>query len=136
MVGDRSTNDFVLRRLAGHLEILFGEFPRRFDSLTPSGGKEDTVEVSGCVLGKTFGECDCAGVRVRPNGEEGEFFGLLGGCGGQLGSSVPQLNDEQAGQAVEIPASLIVPDVRALALDDDGYVATLVVRGVSGEVHP
>ena len=87
-------------------------------------------------MGETFGESDRAGVGVGPNGEEGEFFGLLGGRGGQLGSPVPQLNDEQTGQAVEIPASLIVPDVRALTLDDDGYVTALVVRGVSGEVHP
>ena len=136
VVGDRSTNDFVLRGLAGHLEILFGEFPRRFDGLTSSGGKEDTVEVSGRVMGKTFGESDRAGVGVGPNREEGEFFGLLRGRGSQFGSSVTQLNDEQASQTVEIPASVIVPDVRSFALDDDGYVATLVVRGVSGEVHP
>ena len=46
------------------------------------------------------------------------------------------LNSEKTRETVEVLASLVIPDVAAVALHDDRHVATLVVHGVTREMHP
>src|SRR6185436_5192227 len=61
---------------------------------------------------------------------------------GQLLAAVPDLDDEEPGQGIEVLAAPVVPDVGALTLDDDrdggaGAAGSLwFVGGVTGEVHP
>jgi hypothetical protein len=60
---------------------------------------------------------------------------LTGRRVGDLGASVPDHRDEQAGQAVEITLAALVVDVRALAAGDHGDVV-VGVRRHPREVHP
>ena len=106
-------------------EVLAGQLPGRLDRLGATRGEEDPVEVAGRVGGEPLGQLDRPGVRVRPQWEVGERLCLLGAGLGQLGSPVPDLRGEQAGQAVEIALAVLVPHVGTLAAHDDGY---LVVR--------
>ena len=74
-------------------------------------------------------------VGVGPQRHEGQLLGLLRGGLGELGASVAELADEQAGEAVEVALAVAVPDVGALTAHDDRHVG-LLVAGVPGEVHP
>ena len=47
VVGHGPGDDLVLVGLAGELEVLLGELPRRLDGLAAAGGEEDAVEVAG-----------------------------------------------------------------------------------------
>ena len=58
---------------------------------------------------------------VGPEREERQLAGLLGGGLGQLLAAVAHLDDEQPGQAVEVLLAAVVPDVGALAADDDRH---------------
>ena len=88
-------------------------------------------------MGQALGQLDGLRVRVGPDGEERELLALSGTGLGQLLATVPRLHHEQAREAVEIAASLIVPDVGALAADDHRHMAlAALVDGVAGEVHP
>src|SRR5690606_5662930 len=60
---------------------------------------------------------------------------LLGGGLGQLAAPVPGLDDEEAGQPVEVALAVDVVDVGALTADDGGNLGVLV-GAVPGEVHP
>ena len=135
VVGHRAADHLVLARLAGELEVLLGQLPGGLDGLAAAGGEEDPVEVAGRVLHEPVGELDGHRVGVGPQREERERLGLLGGGLRQLAAAVPGLHDEQPGQAVEVAAALVVPDVRALALDHDRHGAGVVGR-VAGEVQP
>ncbi len=135
VVGHRAADDLVLHRLAGELEVVLRELPRGLDGLAAAAGEEDPVEVAGSVVRDPLGELDGRRVRVGPQGEEGQLRGLLGGRLGQLGAAVADLADEQPGEGVEVLAALRVPDVGAVALDDDRHVA-VVVAGHPREVHP
>src|ERR671929_2124126 len=70
-----------------------------------------------------------------PDGEVAELARLGGGRFGQLMPSMAGLDDEQAGQPVEIAAAVLVPDVGALAPHDDRDLF-LGVGAESSEVHP
>ena len=76
------------------------------------------------------------GVRAVDPLWETSVQAVVPGRLGQLLATVARLHDEQAGQAVEVLAALGVPDVHAVALDDDGDVVGVVVGPVTGEVHP
>ncbi|GAA3081268.1 hypothetical protein GCM10020254_27060 [Streptomyces goshikiensis] len=89
----------------------------------------------GGVVGEALGEFDGLGVRVRPDGEEGEFLRLLVGDLGQFLAAVTGVDHEQSGETVEVALALVVPDVGALAPDDGGDGGVLVGRH-AGEVHP
>ena len=136
VVGDRPADHLVLARLADQLPVLLGQLPGRLDGLAATGGEEDPVEVARGGLGQPLGQLDRLGVRVGPQREERQVLGLLGGRLGQLGPTVPDLDDEQPGQAVEVAPAPVVVDVGALAPDDDGHLAAVLVRRVPGEVHP
>ena len=88
-------------------------------------------------MSEALGELDGAWVRIRPDGEVGQFLGLRRGGRCELLAPVSGLHGEQPGQAVEVAIALVVPDVGALASDDHGDMtrAVVVVR-VAGEVHP
>jgi hypothetical protein len=116
------------------LPELLGELPRGLDGLAAAGGEEHPVQVAGSVLGQPLGEVDRLRVRVGPQREEPELGGLLTRPLGELDAPVPGLHDEQPGQAVDVPAALVVPDVVALAAHDRG---DLVLPGaLPGEVPP
>ncbi|GAA3420939.1 hypothetical protein GCM10018952_65920 [Streptosporangium vulgare] len=135
VVGDLAADDLVLERPAGDLEVLLGEFPRALDGLAAAGGEEDAVEVAGGLGGETLGQLDGLGVRVRPQREERQLLGLLGGGLGQLAAAVTRLDHEEPGEAVEVALAVHVVDVGALTPHDHRHLGTLV-RAVPGEVHP
>ena len=142
VVGDGARDDLVLRRLAGQLEVLLRELPRGLDGLAAAGGEEDAVEVTGGVAREALGQLDRLGVRVAPQREEGELLGLLGGRLGELLAAVADLDDEEAGEAVDVLVAAVVPDLPALALGDDGHGVAEATRvllledRVAREVHP
>jgi hypothetical protein len=74
-------------------------------------------------------------VGVRPEREEGQLLGLLGGRLRELGAAVAHLDDEQPGETVEIPLAMDVVDVGALALYDHRHFR-VVMGAVPGEMHP
>ncbi len=135
VVGHSAGYDLVLGGLAGELEVLLGQLPRGLDGLTAAGGEEDLVQVARRVVRQPLGELHGLGVRVRPNGEEGQFLGLLERGLGEFGAAVPGLDDEQAGQPVDVALALVVVDVGALAAHDRRHGGVLVRRH-AGEVHP
>ena len=53
-----------------------------------------------------------------------------------FGAAVAGLHREQAREAVDVAVALVVPDVVAVAADDDGHMPAVLVHGVAGEVHP
>ena len=137
VIGDVAADDLVLHRLAGELEVLLGELPGTLDGLAPASGEEDSVEVPRRVVREALGELDGTGMRVGPDGEEGEFLRLPGGGLGEFPAPVTGLNDEEAREAVEVAAALVIPDVGPLAPHHDGHVPLAgLVDGVPGEVHP
>jgi len=50
--------------------------------------------------------------------------------------TVADLDGEQAGQTIEVAATVVVPDVGTLAAHDDRDVVAVVQAGVAGEVQP
>ena len=76
-------------------------------------------------------------VGVGPDGEEGQFLGLLGSGGRQLLAAVARLDDKEAREAVEVATPLVVPHIGAFTAHHDGHVPLSgLVDGVPGEVHP
>ena len=49
---------------------------------------------------------------------------------------MPGVDNKQPREAIEVFSALVVPNVVALALDDDGYIGALGHRTLAGEVHP
>lgn len=70
------------------------------------------------------------------SGEEGELFGLLRGRLRDAAAAVPRVHDEQAREPVEVALAVRVPDVVALALDDDRHARPLGHDRLAREVHP
>ena len=136
VVGDRPGDHLVLGRASLQLPVVLGELERGLDRLAAAGGEEDSVEVAGRVGGQTVGELDRVGVRVRPDREEGEFLGLAGRDIRESLATVAGVDNEQAAEAVDVLAPGRVPDVVALALDDDGHSCAALHDGLAGEVHP
>ena len=136
VVSDRARDDLVLHGLAGELEVLLRELPRRLDGFAAARREEDAVEVAGRVVGETVGELDRGRVGVRPQREERELFRLLAGCLGEALAAVAHLHDEEAREAVDVLLAVRVVDVVALAAHDDGHAVAGLHARLAGEVHP
>src|SRR6185436_5945948 len=83
-----------------------------------------------------IGELDRGGMRVGPDGEERELLRLSSRDLGEPTTSVSGIDDEQPREAVEVLLALGIPDVVALALDDDRDPAAVLHDGLAREVHP
>ena len=81
--------------------------------------KKTRLRSPGAYCGEPLGQLDRARVGVGPQREERQLAGLLGRRLGELGAAVADLDDEQPGEPVEVAPALVVPDVGALAPDDD-----------------
>ena len=110
---------FVLFGVAGELVVLAAELERGLDRLAAAAGEEDAVEVAGRELGDPRRELDRARVRVGPVREEAELARLVGAGLRDVGAAVADVHAEQRAQAVEVAVAVLVPDVAALAADDD-----------------
>src|ERR1019366_10530146 len=81
-------------------------------------------------------------VRVGPQREEGKLARLGGGRLGQLLAAVADLHREQPGKGIDVLAALVIPDVGALTLDDDGDRTSgatgffWLIGGLAGEGAP
>ena len=122
VVGHRAADDLVLHGLAGDLEELLGQFPRRLNCLAATGGEEHAIEVAGGVVGQSLSEFDRGGVRVRPEGEERKLGHLLGRGLGEFDAPVPDLHRKQPGESVDVTLAPVVVHVAAIAAHDDGHV--------------
>ena len=136
VVSDGSADHLVFGWLAGHLEVLLGELPCGLYCFAAAGGEEHAVQIARGVGGKALSEFDRAGVGVGPDREERQFLGLFRRSGRQFLAAMTKLPHEQTGQAIEVLIALVVPDVGAFPLDDDGHVSAGVVHRVAREVHP
>src|SRR5215207_4856774 len=74
-------------------------------------------------------------MRIGPDRKEGELARLRSRGLHQLDAPVSGLHGEQAGETIEIPATIDIPDVRALAAFDDRHRLS-GEAGHPGEVHP
>jgi hypothetical protein len=74
-------------------------------------------------------------VRVRPEREVRQFAALAGTGLGDFLPAVPDLADEQPGQAVQVAPAMLVIDVLSGPAHDHGDF-TAGVRGHPGEVQP
>jgi hypothetical protein len=99
-------------------------------------GEEDVVEVTGCEGGDPGGQLDGAGMGVAPDRDEVELADLGGHRVAQLGTAVTRVDAEEGGEAVEVAVAVVVPDVAAVALDDDRYLVIGPERAHPREVHP
>ena len=74
---------------------------------------------------------------VRPVGVERQLAHLLE-CrlADLLAVAVADVDGEQAGERVEVALAVRVPEVAAVALDDDRHVLVLAEPAHAGEVHP
>ncbi len=135
VVGDRPRNHLVLTGFAGELEVLLGQFPGALHRFATTGGEEDPVQVTRCVVRQPFGQLDRRrGGGIGPQREEGQLLGLLCGGLGQFGAPVSDLDHEQAREPVDITAALVVEDVDALTAGDDGRGGD--IGTVPGEMPP
>ena len=96
------------------LPVVLGELEGGLDGLAAARGEEDPVEVAGRVVGQPVGQLDGGGVRVRPEREERELLGLLRRDLREPLAPVAGVDDEEAGEAVEVLLALGVPDVVTL----------------------
>ncbi len=83
-----------------------------------------------------FCELDRSRMRVGPDRVEGEFPGLTAARLRELLATVPRVHAEQRRQAVKEALALVVPDVAAVAPDDQRDGMVLMVSADVGEVHP
>jgi hypothetical protein len=111
------------------------KFPSRLHSLSTTSGEEHSVEVARRELGESTSETRRRFSGVTPKGEVGEFFGLStrGFC--ELGATMPNVDGEQATEAIEKLSSCGVIHICALATLNDGQSIALS-SSESGEVAP
>jgi hypothetical protein len=72
---------------------------------------------------------------IRPEREVVEVLGLLDGRFGQLDPAVAGVDAEERGEAVQIAVAAGVPDVAAVAADDDRDLL-VAVAAHPAEMHP
>ena len=123
--------------LAARDVVLPGELPRRLDGLGTTGDEEHAVQVTGCERGQLGGELDRLRMGVGPVGVEGQLAHLRERrLADLLAVAVPDVDREQTGEGVEVALAVRVPEVTAVALDDDRDVLAVAVAAHPGEVHP
>ncbi len=135
VIGDLPAEHLVPARLTDGLEVLLGQLPGRLDRLGAAGGEEHPVQVARGQPGQPFGQLDRARMGVRPEREVGQLGGLPGARLGNFPAAVPDLADEQAGQAVQVALALLVVHVLAFAAHDHRQVGIGIGRH-PGEVQP
>ena len=136
VVGDVAADHLVARWLADRPEVLARELPSRLDGLAPTGCEEDAIEITRGVIRQAIGELDALRVGVGPEGEVRELFCLSACSLGEFLPAVAHLDDEQAGEAIEVFVALRVVDVGAFAPLDDRDLVVLVVGTHAAEVQP
>src|SRR3954451_20692542 len=136
VVGDLAGDDLVLVRVAPELVVLPRELERALDGLAAARGEEDAVEVAGGDRREARRELDRRRVGVGTGREEAEVLGLVGARLADPGAAVADVHAEQRAEAVEVLVAVLVPDVAAVALDDDRDLRALAVRAHPAEVHP
>ena len=124
------------------LKYCLASFQAVSTASPPPVVKKTRFRSPGRVVGQPLGELDGSRVGVGPQREEGQLRGLLGHRLGDLGAAVPDVDDEQAGEAVDVLVAPVVPDPPALAAGDDRHRLAEAARlalledRVAGEVHP
>jgi hypothetical protein len=135
VVGHRPADHLVLLRLADQLEVLLRGLPCRLHRLSPTGGEEDPVQIARREVCDPLRQLGLHRGGVAPHREVGQLGGLLGGRLGQHATPVPDLDDEEPGQAVQDLPALVVPDVGTLPAGDHRD-RRLRMAPLTGEVHP
>jgi hypothetical protein len=107
--------------LRGDLLQIVDALDCGFDRFATTSRIENAVEVAGCVVGQAVCETNRRRVRVRPEGEERQFFCLLRGGGGQTLTAVTRVDNEQTREPVDVLATGRVKDVVTFTASDDGY---------------
>src|SRR6185503_2794503 len=93
------------------------------------------VQVTGGERGDSSRQLDRPWMRVAPDRVEVELLDLPRRRLAQLRPPVAGVDAEQRREAVEVAVAVLVPDVGALAADDDRDVCS-VEGAVAREVHP
>ena len=65
-----------------------------------------------------------------------ELLRLVGARLRDVGAAVADVRAEQRAEAVEVAVAVLVPDVAALAADDDRHLGAVLVGAHAAEVHP
>jgi hypothetical protein len=135
VVGDLAGDELRLPWIPGPLVVGARQLDRRLHSLGSAGGEEDAVQVTWGQRGDSSRELDRPRMRVAPDRVEVELLDLPRGGLAQLRAPVAGVDAEERGEAVEVAVAVLVPDVGALAANDDRDLRS-VEGPVSREVHP
>ncbi len=144
--GERAQRGAVVRRLArdelglrgraGEAVVLPSQLDRALNRLRAARREEHALEAFGRETGHPFGQLGGLRMDVRPGVEEAELGRLVGTRLGDVGSAVADVDAEQRGEPVEVPAALRVVHVAPLAANDDGEVRRSERREAHPEVSP
>ena len=122
--------------LATRRVVLPRELPRRLDRLGAAGAEEDAVQVAGRERRDLRGELDRARMGVRPVRVERQLAHLLERRLADLvAERVADVDREQAGERVDVPPTVRVLEMAAVAAHDDRDVLD-AEPAHAGEVHP
>ena len=135
VVGDLAGDELDLAGVAGRAVVGARELDRRLHRLRAARGEEDAVEVARRQRRDPGGELDRARVRVAPDREEVELLDLARRGLAELRAAMAGVDAEEGGEAVEVAVAVLVPDVGALAADDDRHVGSSYAP-MPREVHP
>ena len=126
VVGPPAGHHLVAPLLAVGQVIAAGELQGRLHCLGSRVHKEHPIEVAPARQRRSsMPPCTAEGVRHSPIRVEGELVHLLGRSRGEVAAAVAEIGAEQAGESVQVPVSVRVPHVAALAaVDHDQVIAT------------
>ena len=115
--------------------VLARELPRGLDGLRAAGDEERAVDVLGRELGQALRELDRARVRIRPVRVERQLAHLSERrLADLLAVGVTDVDGEEAGERVEVPLAVVVPQVAVLAAHDDRRLVAVHTREVQPEM--
>ena len=136
VVGDGPRDHLGLLGLADQLEVLLGQLPGRLDRLAAAGGEEHLVQIArGARRPAGRPAAMAVGMGVGPDREVRQLAACSAAASASSSPAVPDLDDEQAGQPVQVSLAVGVVDVGALAALDGRHRLVRVGRH-PGEVHP
>ena len=127
---------FVLFGLPVSLWYWRASFSADSTASPPPVVKNTRLRSPGASSASLRRELDRRRVRVGPVREEAELAGLVGAGLGHVLAAVADVDAEQRAQAVEVAVAVLVPDVAAVAADDDRDLGAVGVGAHAAEVHP
>jgi hypothetical protein len=122
VIARRERDDLLLPGATALHPELPRELERRFDGLGPAREEVDVVQIAGRERGELGCErlggprCECCAREI------GNACRLLADCVRDLAHAVADVRDEGTARSVEVPLTLVVPQVAPFPPDDLGKI--------------